>query len=354
MRFICPLLVEVAAPRLPAPILPEGGNEVNGAALTCAPAADTRATHGYDPQPLDPSSPAPADRPLLKWTHAIYALHALSLLTGIIGAASVVGAFLIGWPSIIAVILNYMKRGEARGTWLESHFRWQIRTFWWGFSWAASASCWSVGTLGIGLLIVWVLGVVLGVWFIYRIAIGWMRLVDRKPMYARPRRRRSRGSACAGPSRWAMQFSRLTRHGARASTIVTEVFSHRSGASVPSASARWRAASERHTRPCVTTASVPSVAALSAHLPGAVRARGTPPTSRRWAGRSPGRRGRSPGRRRACPASPKFRSCRSGSKASGAPVAARRRSAVATARARSLERICATPSPASRRASAAA
>ena len=61
-----------------------------------------------------------------------------------------------------------------------------------------------------------------------------------------------------------MQFSRLTRHGTCASTMVTEVFSHRSGASVPSASARWRAASERHTRPCVTTASVPAVAALSA------------------------------------------------------------------------------------------
>ena len=141
---------------------------------------------GTIPQPLDPSSPAPADEPLLKWTHAIYALHALSLLTGIIGAASVVGAFLIGWPSIIAVILNYMKRGEARGTWLESHFRWQIRTFWWGFLWAALCGLLVVGTLGIGLLIVWVpLGVV-GVWFIYRIAIGWMRLLDRKPMYARP------------------------------------------------------------------------------------------------------------------------------------------------------------------------
>ena len=67
---------------------------------------------------------------LVRWTQLIYGLHAFSLLTGILGAATVVGAFLTGWPSIIAVILNYVKRSEARGTWLESHFRWQIRTFW--------------------------------------------------------------------------------------------------------------------------------------------------------------------------------------------------------------------------------
>ena len=41
-----------------------------------------------------------------------------------------VGSFIFGWPSIIAVIINYVKRGDARGTWLESHFQWQIRTFW--------------------------------------------------------------------------------------------------------------------------------------------------------------------------------------------------------------------------------
>ena len=70
-------------------------------------------------------------------THVIYGLHAFSLVTGIVGAATIVGAFLTGWPSIIAVVLNYVKRGEARGTWLESHFRWQIRTFWYGLLWVA-------------------------------------------------------------------------------------------------------------------------------------------------------------------------------------------------------------------------
>ena len=55
---------------------------------------------------------------LVTFTHVVYALHALSLLTGILGAASVVGAFLTGWPSLIAVVLNYVKRSEVRGTWL--------------------------------------------------------------------------------------------------------------------------------------------------------------------------------------------------------------------------------------------
>jgi uncharacterized membrane protein len=120
---------------------------------------------------------------LITWTHAVYALHALSLITGIIGVATVAGAFLFGWPSIIAVILNYVKRNEARGTWLESHFRWQIRTFWYGLLWVALCGLFVVATLGIGLLIVWLPFAIVGLWFIYRIARGWIQLKDRQPMY---------------------------------------------------------------------------------------------------------------------------------------------------------------------------
>ena len=120
---------------------------------------------------------------LITLAHVIYGLHAFSLVTGIITAATVVGAFLTGWPSIIAVILNYVKRSEARGTWLESHFRWQIRTFWFGLLWVAFCVLFVVATLGIGLLIAWLpLGVV-GLWFIYRVGSGWLRLIDRRPMY---------------------------------------------------------------------------------------------------------------------------------------------------------------------------
>ena len=120
---------------------------------------------------------------LVNWTTAIYALHAFSLLTGILGAATVVGAFLTGWPSIIAVILNYVKRSEVRGTWLESHFRWQIRTFWFGLLWIALCGLFVVGTLGIGILIAWLPIGLVSLWFIYRIARGWMALSDGRSMY---------------------------------------------------------------------------------------------------------------------------------------------------------------------------
>jgi len=121
---------------------------------------------------------------LVKWTHLIYALHAFSLLTGILGAATVIGAFLTGWPSIIAVILNYVKRSEVRGTWLETHFRWQIRTFWFGLLWISLCFLFIVGTLGIGIIVAWLPMLLVSVWFIYRVARGWLALNDARPMYA--------------------------------------------------------------------------------------------------------------------------------------------------------------------------
>lgn len=120
---------------------------------------------------------------LVRLAHVIYALHAISLLIGIVTAATIVGAFLFSWPSIIAVILNYAKRSEVRGTWLESHFRWQIRTFWFGALWVGLCVLFVMATLGIGIFIAWIpLGVV-GLWFIYRIASGWLRLLDHRAMY---------------------------------------------------------------------------------------------------------------------------------------------------------------------------
>jgi uncharacterized membrane protein len=115
-------------------------------------------------------------------THVIYALHAFSLVTGIIGAATVVWAFLTGWPSIIAVILNYVKRSEVRGTWLESHFRWQLRTFWFGLLWVGLCLLFVVATLGIGLLVAWLPLAIVGLWFIYRVARGWLALNDRRAL----------------------------------------------------------------------------------------------------------------------------------------------------------------------------
>ncbi len=80
--------------------------------------------------------------------------------------------------------MNYIKRGEASGTWLESHFRWQIRTFWFGVIWAALCGLFVLLTVCVGLLIVWLPLGILTLWFIYRVARGWMALRDRRPMYA--------------------------------------------------------------------------------------------------------------------------------------------------------------------------
>ena len=114
--------------------------------------------------------------------HIVYALHTLAIVIGIAGTATVIGSFIGSVPSIIAVILNYVKRGDARGTWVESHYRWQIRTFWFAVLWFAIAVLLIVTILGavIGIPIL----VVLTLWLIYRIARGWLRLRDKRPMYA--------------------------------------------------------------------------------------------------------------------------------------------------------------------------
>jgi len=130
----------------------------------------------------DISSAREPEPSLVTVTHVTYALHAVGLAIGAFGAATVIGSFLFAWPSIIAVILNYVKRGDARGTWLESHFTWQIRTFWFALLWMAIVMI--VGALLAIVLVgiaIWIVGLfVLGLWAIYRIAKGWLRLVDRR------------------------------------------------------------------------------------------------------------------------------------------------------------------------------
>ena len=117
---------------------------------------------------------------LRAWTHVIYGLHALSVVIGITTAAFIVTAFVFGVPSIVAVILNYVKRSEARGTFLESHFRWQIRTFWFTLLWCAIGGV-LFATI-IGAILAVPLFVVVGLWVIYRVVRGWLALKDGKPL----------------------------------------------------------------------------------------------------------------------------------------------------------------------------
>lgn len=125
------------------------------------------------------------DEGLITYTHAIYALHSLAVIIGLTTAATIVGSFVCGIPSIVAVIMNYARRREVRGTFLESHFRWQIRTFWFALLWAMIISSVSLPLMLVlvGIPLFFAGFVALAIWIIYRVARGWMALRDRRPMY---------------------------------------------------------------------------------------------------------------------------------------------------------------------------
>ena len=127
---------------------------------------------------------APVPPSLITVTRVVYALHALSILIGVFTGASIATAFVFGWPSSIAVIINYVERSDVRGTYLDSHFSWQIRTFWYALLWIILV--WLLGLLLAIFLIgfaIWIVGfIILGIWVCYRIIRGWMRLSDGLPM----------------------------------------------------------------------------------------------------------------------------------------------------------------------------
>ena len=107
-----------------------------------------------------------ADRQLkeqLTITHVIYGMYAASLLLGV--------------TAIVGIVLNYIKRDDVVGTWLESHFRWQIRTFWYALVWGILGAITALVLIGFFILFADF------VWFVYRIAKGWLRLNEGKPMY---------------------------------------------------------------------------------------------------------------------------------------------------------------------------
>jgi uncharacterized membrane protein len=84
--------------------------------------------------------------------------------------------FFVGITWIAAIVIDYVKRDEAAGTWLESHYRWQIRTFWWGLLWALVGGLLALVVVGFAVL------VADAIWIIYRIAKGWLYLSENKPL----------------------------------------------------------------------------------------------------------------------------------------------------------------------------
>ena len=95
--------------------------------------------------------------------HVTYALYAASLM--------------IGLTALIAIIINYVKREDVRGTLLESHFRWQMRTFWFGMLWGLIGGC------TVLLVVGWPILIANWIWWVYRVVKGWLHLNDGKPMY---------------------------------------------------------------------------------------------------------------------------------------------------------------------------
>jgi uncharacterized membrane protein len=113
-----------------------------------------------------------------------YILFGLAALTQIGGSGLAVPAPLLTLIGVLGVIVAYVKRGEARGTWLESHMTWLIRTFWWSTVWAA------IGWIVLILLAIVLIGFALGpliwavtaIWVLYRVIRGVMYFKDQKPI----------------------------------------------------------------------------------------------------------------------------------------------------------------------------
>ena len=104
------------------------------------------------------------DRAAKTVTTVVYALQAASFLAGI--------------TFIVAIIINYVKKKDVQGTWLESHFRWQIRTFWFSLLWSLLGAATFLAVIGYFILVADM------IWLIYRIVKGWLYLADGKEMYA--------------------------------------------------------------------------------------------------------------------------------------------------------------------------
>jgi uncharacterized membrane protein len=120
----------------------------------------------------------PVERALIDYTQWVYGLQALSVLIGLLTSRAVAVRFAFGLPSLVALVMSYARRAQARDSWLEAHFRWQIRTFW--FTWLWLLVLWAIAfplmLIGIGFIIAMLGMALIGLWVIYRVGRGWLAL----------------------------------------------------------------------------------------------------------------------------------------------------------------------------------
>ena len=136
--------------------------------------------------PLPP--PATTAQPPVTATLVAYALFGIAAITGLVSSGLVHFAPLVALAGIVGVIVCYVKRGEARGTWVESHLDWLIGTFWWSLLWDVVAIVIGVLTfwiLGLGILLAILILAATSVWVIYRVVRGYLAFKDSQALPAR-------------------------------------------------------------------------------------------------------------------------------------------------------------------------
>ena len=110
----------------------------------------------------------------------VYVLFAVAVVGTLLSHGLIVFAPLVGLAGIVGVIIAYVKRGEAEGTWVASHFTWLLRTFWWSLLWDVIGALLLVTIIGIPISIA--IFVATSIWGIYRLVRGFLLFKDNQPV----------------------------------------------------------------------------------------------------------------------------------------------------------------------------
>ena len=132
------------------------------------------------PQATLGTAPPPVSATLL-----VYALFAIAAVFGVVTHGLPLIAPFVGIAGIVGIIVAYVKQGEAQGTWVASHLRWLIRTFWFSLLWAAIGAVIFVVlflALLLGPLIAYIIWITTTIWVLYRIVRGYLLFKDSKPI----------------------------------------------------------------------------------------------------------------------------------------------------------------------------
>jgi uncharacterized membrane protein len=134
--------------------------------------------------PESPLAPGAPSASLISTTLLVYALFGVAAIAGLVSSGFPLIAPLMGVVGIVALILAYVKRSDAAGTWLASHYRWLIRTFWFSFLWGMVGGLVLVtlGLILVGIPIAIGIWVITTIWVIYRLLRGYVLFNDSKPV----------------------------------------------------------------------------------------------------------------------------------------------------------------------------